>query len=382
VVRKIGPLDPNLTQCLNDEHGCNFLQPDTFPNDDCTSLPSEFNHGTHIAGLASARLADEKERQEIDRRIELMILKVADKNANVLPAAINQAMIYGFNHLAFIVNMSFTGQGDSDTAKNIKEFTNTLFVAAAGNPPSGVGINLDRDDLIQDTGFPAKLTAEAANVISVAAHDGKGQLNCFSNFGPKSVDLAAPGFEVDSTVSGNQPIKALSGTSQATALVTLTAGLLYSQGLTNAAAMKSRIIASTDFNEQLRGKVFSEGTLNISKALDFRRDIVKFGDSEPIVGDILSPQRLSVSGEPRDLAVRGEVYKILFNYPSDQGKRVRVTVLRRGKLMHLFFDSIPGIQFRKADNTVITINSEAASGIIDLIPAESGFGKPLIDPGP
>ena len=47
----------------------------------------------------------------------------------------------------------------------------------------------------------------------------------------------------------------LSGTSQATALVSLTAGILYSQGIMAPKDIKNRILASTDFNDALRGKV-------------------------------------------------------------------------------------------------------------------------------
>ncbi len=101
-----------------------------------------------------------------------------------------------------------------------------LFVAAAGNPASGMGRNLDDNAVARVTGFPATLVRKLPNnVISVASDNGNGVLSCFSNYGAASVDLSAPGMDVLSTIGGRQTTK-LSGTSQATALVSFAAALL------------------------------------------------------------------------------------------------------------------------------------------------------------
>ena len=71
-----------------------------------------------------------------------------------------------------------------------------LFVAAAGNGHQGVGYNNDTD---AKPGVPASYDMD--NIISVAAIDSNGALGAFSNWGVKTVDIAAPGVKVFSTVA-------------------------------------------------------------------------------------------------------------------------------------------------------------------------------------
>jgi subtilisin family serine protease len=172
-----------------------------FPTDDC-EVPEEYNHGTHIAGLASGRLYSKV--GELNSRIELMILKVADSKGKIDPGNVANAIYYAYPRSANVFNLSLTGPCQIFIRKAIEQAESTLFVAAAGNPSSGTGIDLDDHSLITNTGFSARLTRSSINVISVAAHAPNGNLNCFSNFGAESVDLAAPGLGILSTVSGSQ----------------------------------------------------------------------------------------------------------------------------------------------------------------------------------
>src|SRR5690606_9953805 len=73
-----------------------------------------------------------------------------------------------------------------------------LFVAAAGNGNIlGQGINLDREPF-----FPASY--DLPNVIAVAARGPDDELARFSNFGSKSVHVAAPGVGILSTLPGGR----------------------------------------------------------------------------------------------------------------------------------------------------------------------------------
>ena len=85
-----------------------------------------------------------------------------------------------------------------------------IIVAAAGN-------NSENDDT---TFFsPASYSAQYPNLISVAAIGSNGVLAGFSDFGPTTVQLAAPGVNVYSMTS-NGSYGTDSGTSMAAPLVT------------------------------------------------------------------------------------------------------------------------------------------------------------------
>src|SRR5260370_38390701 len=91
------------------------------------------------------------------------------------------------------------------------------FVAASGNPRS----TNDRAPH-----YPASLNL--GNVISVAALNRNDELASFSNYGPKSVHLAAPGAEILSTwLRGG--FEEHSGTSMAAPMVAGVAALILSQ---------------------------------------------------------------------------------------------------------------------------------------------------------
>ncbi len=93
-----------------------------------------------------------------------------------------------------------------------------LFVAAAGN---NYGSNND-----QSPHYPSSYDHD--NIIAVLATDHDDQRAYFSNYGPRTVDVGAPGESIYSTIPGNSH-GYKSGTSMATPHVTGLAGLLKAQ---------------------------------------------------------------------------------------------------------------------------------------------------------
>ena len=76
----------------------------------------------------------------------------------------------------------------------VNSHRNVLYVVAAGNGGSdGIGDNNDASPT-----YPCNITS--ANLICVAATDQFDQLTDFSNYGATSVDLAAPGYNIHSSV--------------------------------------------------------------------------------------------------------------------------------------------------------------------------------------
>lgn len=131
----------------------------------------------------------------------------------------------------------------------------TLLVTAAGND----GANNDEDPI-----SPAGLTCP--NKISVAALDQRGQLASFSNFGGDTVDIAAPGVGIDSSVPDGGRLK-MSGTSQAAPYIAHVAALLYLENpALSPEAMKEILMGTVDHQPHLKGKVKSMGSVNLDRA--------------------------------------------------------------------------------------------------------------------
>jgi subtilisin family serine protease len=104
-------------------------------------------------------------------------------------------------------------------------------------------------------------------VVSVAALDRNDQLAKFSNWGVKSVAIAAPGVDILSTWLGNQ-YEEKSGTSMATPVVSGVAALIVAENpRISVDDLKKRLLASVDPLPVLKGKVSTGGRINAAKAL-------------------------------------------------------------------------------------------------------------------
>ena len=132
-----------------------------------------------------------------------------------------------------------------------------LFVAAAGNS------TVDND---RRPHFPSSYNVP--NVVSVAALDRNDQLAKFSNWGAKSVAIAAPGVEILSTWLGNA-YEEKSGTSMATPVVSGVAALILAEnpGM-SVDDLRKKLMDSTDPIVALKGKTVSGGRINAAKALE------------------------------------------------------------------------------------------------------------------
>lgn len=180
------------------------------------ALTDSGKHGTHVSGTIAATGNNQLGVIGVNFQARLMGLRVSADGLAISSAAVIEALQYatlmktrGVNIVA--LNGSFGGPGhsvgESDAIAAAGE-AGIIFVAAAGN-------NGANNDLIPT--YPANY--RLPNMIVVAASDQHDDLAGFSNYGATSVDIAAPGVNILSTV----PVS-LAGT---TAAVTR-AGLSYS----------------------------------------------------------------------------------------------------------------------------------------------------------
>jgi serine protease len=131
-----------------------------------------------------------------------------------------------------------------------------LFTAAAGN----YGSNNDATK-----SYPASYNAP--NIVAVAATDSDDNLASWSNYGATTVDLAAPGVGIWSTVPNGYA--SYNGTSMATPHVSGVAALVLAAcGDLAVNDLKNTILGNVDSVGALAGKVATGGRLNAFDAVD------------------------------------------------------------------------------------------------------------------
>ncbi len=178
-------IDNDKNGYIDDCIGWNFLESNNDPADDN-------GHGSHIAGIIGAVGNNALGVAGVSWSVKIMSLKVLDNNGEGDIATIIEAISYAAAKNAGIINMSFGSTGFSQSLYDtIGKYPNMLFVAAAGNE----GANNDQPSVAD---YPASFGLP--NIISVAATDQNDNFTSFSNYGVKSVDVAAPGTDILSTI--------------------------------------------------------------------------------------------------------------------------------------------------------------------------------------
>lgn len=266
--RKIGPkVDNDLNGYVDDVFGINAITNTGNGTDD-------HSHGTHCSGTIGAV------------KNNAGVIGVAPKSS-IIPCKFLDASGSGYNSDAIkcinycktifdkyrvmnstkyqytgIYSNSWGGGAYSTALYNAINSINSgstqgLFIAAAGNS----GLNADTYPM-----YPAAYNLN--HIVSVAATNANDALASFSNYGATSVDLAAPGVNIVSTVLSNG-YASYSGTSMATPHVAGVATLMaYKKIDATSAEIKNALLAGVDKIPNLSGKMVSEGRLNAFKSFN------------------------------------------------------------------------------------------------------------------
>lgn len=175
------------------------------------------NHGTHIAGIIAATANNSIGISGIasNVNIKIMSLKIhgGSSSSGSVANAI-KAIRYAEAMGADICNLSWGTFNHSQALELTIRESSMLFISAAGNN----GINNNSTPM-----FPASL--RLPNLISVAYIKNDGTLADDSNYGVSTVDIAAPGEDIYSTLVGTYGYS--SGTSMAAPHITGLAAMLY-----------------------------------------------------------------------------------------------------------------------------------------------------------
>lgn len=276
-------IDDDNNGFIDDIYGWNFSSDDSDPMDD-------LGHGTHVAGIVAAKGNNGVGIAGINWSAKIMALKFIDVNGIGSTANAIKALNYAVAMGARVSNNSWGGGGFSQAlydAIAASEQAEHIFVAAAGNK----GINTD--DPINAMHYPSSYPMD--NVISTAATDESDMLGTFSNLGPVSVDLAAPGRQINSLWI-NDGYLSLDGTSMAAPFVTGAVALLLSKDSSlSVAQIRSAILDNVDPLPSLLDATVTGGRLNLFKAVN---SISRNINITPLTNylAINEPYRFEVSG--------------------------------------------------------------------------------------
>jgi subtilisin family serine protease len=260
-------IDDDGNGYIDDVHGYDFANNDASVYD----AADGDDHGTHVAGTIAAQGNNGIGVAGVDWRASILVCKFMGPNGGYTSDAI-EALNYAVVNGAKISNNSWAGGGRSQALQDAiarADAAGHLFVAAAGNN----GSNNDTTP-----SYPASYTNP--NIISVAATDDRDALASFSNFGATTVDLAAPGVNILSTLPSNR-YGIYSGTSMATPHVAGVAALIKSQHPTlSDEQLKAQILQFAEPKNSLQGKVATSGRLNAYASL---AQIVALDSTDPTV---------------------------------------------------------------------------------------------------
>ena len=253
-------IDNDQNGYIDDVNGYNFFD----HNNVLRSNMIADIHGTHAAGTIGAKRGNGGMSGLTDNdHVKLMILKALGSNGGGTEQSIIEAIRYAEANGADICNLSLGGTDVFPELEQTIAASDMLFVVSCGNgDESGRGYNIDSSPV-----YPASYGYD--NIIAVANLSLTGQLDESSNYGPQSVDIAAPGTYVLSTIPGNR-FDFLTGTSMAAPMVTGICAMVYSYRTDlDLAGVRNAVLGSARRLDSLNGLVASGGIPDMYAAMSY-----------------------------------------------------------------------------------------------------------------
>lgn len=273
-------LKDNVVKDKDGEQGFNAIYNDRDPMD-------RNGHGTHVAGIIGAKGNNDIGVAGVNWEVGLLGVKVLGdegwgSDAGVI-AGLNYVLEQKYKGLNIrVVNMSLGGwekpvlnPASDPYGSVIKAMSDSgiILVLAAGNEfqdtdnPGGPGSDIYNPANDYRGLLPYPASFRFANTITVASMDEDRGRSDFSNYSPNYVHIAAPGGNVFSTLPEGK-YASDSGTSMAAPHVAGAAALIAAAyPAETATQIKARILKNVTLNDKLKGKVATDGHLNVNAAI-------------------------------------------------------------------------------------------------------------------
>lgn len=215
-------------------------------------------HGTHDAGTI-ASVANDKTFAQLAGlesadacKTKVMVLKVFETGKTTRTGMIAEAIKYAEANGAVICNLSLAISSFDQRLYDAMANSKMMFVCSAGN----YSTNCD-----QAPCYPACFGLD--NIISVANVGKEGQLFWSSNYGMKTIDIAALGEEVFSTTPGNN-FGRMSGTSVSAPFVSGALAKAYSENPNvSLVEIREKLFVTATKIRSLDNKLITGGVLDI-----------------------------------------------------------------------------------------------------------------------
>jgi subtilisin family serine protease len=216
-------------------------------------------HGTHVSGIIAAQANNGAGVAGVAPGVRLMPLRFIGAGGDGAVSDAVDAIYYAVAQGARVINASWGGGGYSQALADAIRYAgsrNVVFVTAAGNERAN-------NDSVRS--YPSAY--RFGTTLSVAAVDASGRLASFSNYGARTVDVAAPGVDVLSTVPGGG-YDLMDGTSMAAPFVSGVVALVAS---INPAATATQIVQWVTGTAKplpgLAGRVVGGGIVSAGRAV-------------------------------------------------------------------------------------------------------------------